>query len=141
MFWDMFLSNNHEIDVLNWTSRSPHLNIRMIAWSMLSTSVYDDLQPQNVNEVENRVEKTAININVSYSEQLVNLFNFMAVRIACKIEKKVNRFPKLTISGGFSHGHPKCSDALSVDKLVAKRSLEKKLTKKVKSLMNHFNVP
>ena len=59
---------------------------------MLSNLVYDGPQPRNVKELETRVEKAVMDINLSCSVQLVKLFDSMPGLIAKIIEKKVIKF-------------------------------------------------
>ena len=76
------------IQLLPWPSRSPDLNIIENVWSMLSSKVYDGLQPKNKQELEARVFEAVDHLNSHLSEYVKTLFSSLYFRLLQEKEIK-----------------------------------------------------
>lgn len=76
----------HNIDVLDWPSLSPDLNIVENVWGWLSREVYKNgKQYNNKQELENGIQKCWSKLPIKY---IKNLYNSMPSRIFDLIQKK-----------------------------------------------------
>lgn len=70
-----------EIDLLDWPSRSPDLNLVEDVWSMLTSIVYDGPQLNSKEEIWNKIEEAVYSINDESSDKLNHLFDGWRARL------------------------------------------------------------
>jgi len=76
------------IELLDWPSRSPDLNIIENCWSMMSRRIYDGRQFLNKDEPWRAIDSAVTEINVNCQDQLKALFVSIPKRMLEVVEKK-----------------------------------------------------
>ena len=79
-----------EIELLPWPSRNPDINIIENVRSLLSSRVYDGLQPKNKQELEERVFEAVDHMNSHLSEYVKTLFSSLHSRFLLCVRRNGN---------------------------------------------------
>lgn len=80
--------DNQGIDILEWPSRSPDLNLIENVWSDLSRIVYDGPQPKNLKELEKLIDNAVTTLNRERTDFISSLYDSMYDRCLKVISTK-----------------------------------------------------
>ena len=78
----------HRINVLEWPSKSPDINIVEDIWHMISTEVYDGPSFRTKIELKKKLENVIFNINLNRRREITNLYTGIRGRL-CTVLKKM----------------------------------------------------
>jgi len=70
-----------DINIIDWPSRSPDINIVENIWKMLSDIVYDGNQPRNIKELRQKVHAAADVINNEKRGVILNMYGTFRSRL------------------------------------------------------------
>jgi len=79
-----------KVNVLDWPSRSPDLNIVENIWKMISDLVYDGVQPKDLNDLRAKINRAANVVNNEKRHVISNLYNTFRDRLVKVLLKKGN---------------------------------------------------
>jgi len=79
-----------DINVIDWPSRSPDLNIVENIWKIISDHVYAGLQPKNLSELRQKINEVADVINHEKRLLISNLYDTFRDRLVKVLIKKGN---------------------------------------------------
>ena len=82
--------SNHNVELLEWPSRSPDLNPMENVWKMLTDLVYDGPSYGSIDDLMEAIEIAVSNLNTNRVDTLRSLVSGMNGRLLKVIEKKGN---------------------------------------------------
>jgi len=77
-----------QINILDWPSRSPDLNIVEDIWKLLSDEVYDGSQFRNAEDLKTAVNRAVYKFNSERRENLKALYQTITRRLCTVLEKR-----------------------------------------------------
>ena len=77
-----------KINLIDWPSRSPDLNIVENIWKMISDIVYIESQPKSYDDLKRRVTLAVTEINVEKQATIKNLYSTFRFRLTQVLLKK-----------------------------------------------------
>lgn len=80
----------NDINIIDWPSRSPDLNIVENIWKILSDFVYAEKQPKTVLELRQKINQAADMINNTKRHVIINLYQTFRSRLVNVLIKKGN---------------------------------------------------
>lgn len=76
------------VELLDWPSRSPDLNIIENCWSLIANEVYDGKQYASASDLWPAIDRAVSNINASKRDVLQKLFDSIPRRLLACVDKK-----------------------------------------------------
>ena len=65
---------NSKINILNWSARSPDLNVVEDIWKLLSNDIYDGVQFRKISDLKEKINNVIHQFNCTKREKLKELF-------------------------------------------------------------------
>ena len=84
-----------KVNILEWPTKSPDLNIVEYIWEQLSNDIYDCPQFKKISDLREKINRTILHFNLKKRENIKELYQTIRQRI-CNVLLKNGNMPLVT---------------------------------------------